>query len=83
LGSGSYVTGSFPATSSRSTADAPFPSRQGPGWPKLWLWLWLVIVLVVAVLALTILLHWLQDNHVYHVNFWMATLNGFCGRLQA
>jgi serine/threonine protein kinase len=82
LSSGSNVTGAFPIMSGRSTPDSAFPSRRRPGWPKLWLWLWLVIFLLVAMLALTILLRWFQDNHVDHLNFWMATLYGFFGRSQ-
>ena len=77
LSSGSYVTGSFPVASGRSSPDGAFPSRRKPEWPRLWVWFWLVIFLLLAVLALAILLHLFQDNHVYHLNFWMATLSGF------
>ena len=80
MSNGSYVTGSFPVASGRLTPDSAFPSRRRSGWPKLWLWLWLVIFLLIAMLALTILLRWFQDNHVYHVSFWMTTLYGFLGR---
>jgi serine/threonine protein kinase len=82
LSSGSYVTGSFPVTSRRSIPDPAFPSRRKPGRPRLWLWLWLIIFLLLAMLALAILLHQFQDNHVYHLNFWIARLSGQSGRPQ-